>query len=170
MNHVGMKIEYYRKEKNISRAALSEKSGISEISIRKYESGERNPKIETLNKIAIALGVPLSDLLGDEASIDVTSDDKEAIEFLDGFTFDNSEIFDVIKLLKGFDYIIEAKPYEDTHLIKIYNKDNELLVTVKKADFEKEAEPLIKLANMVKNRADSFVDSLDFLCGFHNKQ
>ena len=56
------RIQAFRKEKGLSQAQLAEKAGISEISIRKYENGERNPKIETLGKIAMALNVPVSDL------------------------------------------------------------------------------------------------------------
>ena len=55
-------IQKIRKERGFTQAELAKKAGISEISVRKYESGERRPKIETLSKIAIALNIPVADL------------------------------------------------------------------------------------------------------------
>lgn len=54
---VGEKIKSFRSLKQLTQKALADKSGISEISIRKYEAGERNPKPEQLKKIAAALGI-----------------------------------------------------------------------------------------------------------------
>ena len=57
---VGEKIRIMRTSRNMSQKALAEAAGISEISIRKYESGERKPKPEQLEKIAAAFGVGLN--------------------------------------------------------------------------------------------------------------
>lgn len=59
------KIKSLRRQLGISQAELARRSGLSEISIRKYERSERNPKFETLSKIALALNIPISDLLED---------------------------------------------------------------------------------------------------------
>lgn len=56
-------IQRIRKEKGLTQAELAKKAGLSEIAIRKYENGDRKPKIETLRCIATALGVPLYELL-----------------------------------------------------------------------------------------------------------
>lgn len=61
----GNKIKNIRKEKNITQAKLAKIAGISEISIRKYEAGERFPKLDTVRKIAVALDVTMSDLIDD---------------------------------------------------------------------------------------------------------
>ena len=58
----GEKIKLYRKKKGLSQKELAELSGVSEISIRKYEADSRKPKIETLLKIADALCAPLETL------------------------------------------------------------------------------------------------------------
>lgn len=55
-------LQRIRKKKGLSQAQLAKKAGISEISIRKYESGERKPKIETISKIAMALDIPVEEL------------------------------------------------------------------------------------------------------------
>lgn len=52
-------IRKYRKEKGLTQKQLGERCGINEANIRKYELGTQNPKIETLNKIAIALNIPV---------------------------------------------------------------------------------------------------------------
>lgn len=58
----GDNIQKLRKEKGFTQAELAKEAGLSEISIRKYENGDRKPKIETLRCIANALKVPLYEL------------------------------------------------------------------------------------------------------------
>lgn len=59
---LGKKIRYYRKLKKYSQEMLAEKAELSKMSIRRYESGERQPGIEALKKIASALDCQVSDL------------------------------------------------------------------------------------------------------------
>ncbi|MFR6349259.1 MAG: helix-turn-helix domain-containing protein [Enterocloster aldenensis] len=61
----GSEIQRIRKEKAYTQAELAKRAGLSEISIRKYENGDRKPKIETLQRIATALGVGLDAFLTD---------------------------------------------------------------------------------------------------------
>lgn len=56
-------IKRIRKEKGITQKKLGELTNIAEPNIRKYENGKQNPKMETLIKIAKALGVHLKDLV-----------------------------------------------------------------------------------------------------------
>lgn len=60
---IGDKIKNYRKIINITQKDLAEKSGVSESAIRYYETNKRNPKLETLSKIADALGISINDLI-----------------------------------------------------------------------------------------------------------
>lgn len=57
-------IRKYRIEKGLTQKQLGEKCGIAEPTIRKYELNKLNPKYETLQKIATALDVPITELLG----------------------------------------------------------------------------------------------------------
>lgn len=59
-SNVALKIKKYRKEQNMSQEELSNKSGINISTIKKYESGYRNPKPDQLLKIASALGVSIN--------------------------------------------------------------------------------------------------------------
>ena len=60
----GNLIRVYRKSNKMTIKELAAKSGVSEISIRSYENNKRNPKYETLEKIADVLGIPVSEILG----------------------------------------------------------------------------------------------------------
>lgn len=58
----GTKIKEIRKRKGLTQKQLGDLCGIADANIRKYENGKQNPKIETLQKIADALGVSIIDL------------------------------------------------------------------------------------------------------------
>lgn len=64
--YTGNMIKKYRKEKGLTQKKLGELCGIADSNIRKYESGNQNPKIETLQKIADALDVNIYSLLNIE--------------------------------------------------------------------------------------------------------
>ncbi|MGW8381246.1 helix-turn-helix domain-containing protein [Streptococcus parasuis] len=51
------RLKELRKERGFTQKKLGELCGINEANIRKYELGKQNPKIETIDKIASALGV-----------------------------------------------------------------------------------------------------------------
>ena len=61
--YTGDMIRKYRTAKGLTQKKLGELCGIADSNIRKYESGNQNPKIETLQKIADALDIPVNRLL-----------------------------------------------------------------------------------------------------------
>lgn len=63
---VGERIRAARKKAGLTQKELGEQCGIAEPTIRRYELGKLNPKIETLRKIAEPLGIPVYQLYGDE--------------------------------------------------------------------------------------------------------
>lgn len=60
---IGEKIKAIRKSKGISQKELAEKLGVSQANFSQYEARKRNAKIGTLQKIADALEVPLSEFI-----------------------------------------------------------------------------------------------------------
>nr|WP_296458284.1 helix-turn-helix transcriptional regulator [uncultured Acetatifactor sp.] len=59
--NIGENIRRIRIEKHMTQKELGEKlGGISQQQIGRWENGDKNPKIETVIKIARALGVPVS--------------------------------------------------------------------------------------------------------------
>lgn len=56
-------IKRYRKARKLTMEQLSEKSGINLSTLKKYETDNRNPKLEQLSKIAEALEVSVFEFL-----------------------------------------------------------------------------------------------------------
>lgn len=59
----GIKLRSIRKEKGITQKVLADKAGMSFMTIQRYESGERTPKISDIERIASALCVPWQQLI-----------------------------------------------------------------------------------------------------------
>jgi len=64
VDEIGSRIKATRKAANLTQKQLAEKSGIIETTIRKYELGIQKPKIDNVKKIAAALCISPSDLMG----------------------------------------------------------------------------------------------------------
>lgn len=60
---VSENIRYFRKERGYTQKQLSELAGIATITLQQYELEKREPKLENIQKIAEALGVPIAALL-----------------------------------------------------------------------------------------------------------
>lgn len=52
-----------RKSLNLTQKDLADKTGLSEITIRKYEKGERQPKLEQLQRLSKALECDILDFM-----------------------------------------------------------------------------------------------------------
>lgn len=63
---VAENIKRIRKEKNLTQKQLGEKCGMSESTLRQYEIGYRNPKLETIVRIAAALEISVFELMDKE--------------------------------------------------------------------------------------------------------
>lgn len=59
------KIKKYRTELGITQKELARRAHIATVSVQQYEAGVRNPKIETLCKIASGLDVPVNAIRSD---------------------------------------------------------------------------------------------------------
>ena len=62
-------IKKYRKARKLTMEQLSEKSGINLSTLKKYETDNRNPKLEQLSKIAEALEVSVFEFLDIEVKL-----------------------------------------------------------------------------------------------------
>jgi transcriptional regulator with XRE-family HTH domain len=63
--NIGENIKKYRKEKKITQKQLADKINISEMSIRRYERGERQPTADIIDLISKALDIPIYSLVDD---------------------------------------------------------------------------------------------------------
>ncbi|MBT3249947.1 MAG: helix-turn-helix transcriptional regulator [Candidatus Pacebacteria bacterium] len=61
---LGKKIKQLRAEKKLSQEDLAEMTGVTTVYIGYIEQGRRVPSLKTTDKIARALGIKITDLLG----------------------------------------------------------------------------------------------------------
>ena len=115
---VAENIKRIRKEKGLTQKQLGEKCKMSESTLRQYELGFRNPKLQTLAKIAAALDVSANDLL--ESSLDGTPlyevfKDVSISDSPEGRRYINSEL------------TIQVEDWQqiDIELVKTFKKLNE---------------------------------------------
>ncbi|MGW3114949.1 helix-turn-helix domain-containing protein [Streptomyces sp. NPDC001091] len=64
---VGTKIRLRRQQRGMSAAELARRAGLSKATLSQLEGGNGNPTIDTLDAIAIALRIPIADLLARDA-------------------------------------------------------------------------------------------------------
>lgn len=62
-NKIGFKVKNFRKNKNITQVQLSKGTGISQGTISKMESCGNVESVSSVVSLALALGVPVKDLL-----------------------------------------------------------------------------------------------------------
>ena len=91
MSTIGGRIKKIREEKNISQYRLSKLSGVAQSTISAIEApGQtRSPAVDTVEKLAVALGCSVSDITDEEKEIPVMPDDggrSEVVKMLLGLT------------------------------------------------------------------------------------
>lgn len=71
---VGESIKSVRLEKGFTQKQVADACGMADSAIRKYESGKIVPKLETLRRIAGALGVEWTELVDGDTAAKMTID------------------------------------------------------------------------------------------------
>jgi transcriptional regulator with XRE-family HTH domain len=61
---MGKTLKTLRTKKNLSQATLAKRAGLSREYVNKIEAGRYDPPLSTLNSLAKALGVPVTELVG----------------------------------------------------------------------------------------------------------
>jgi len=111
---IGRKIKKYRELEKLTQKELGERCGIDAANIRKYENGKQNPKVETVKKIAAALGIPWSELYPTV---------EEVIPFIQKRILSGKATFDnVSQTLESPVYLM---PESEEELIKCFRALNE---------------------------------------------
>jgi transcriptional regulator with XRE-family HTH domain len=88
-----------RKERNLTQQALADKADIHVAQIRRYESGETQPTLDVIRRIAIALHVSADMLVFDAAERDPDDDLRLQFEAISRFEPDEKKI--IKALLEG---------------------------------------------------------------------
>lgn len=93
---VGEIIKQKRKEIGYSQKELAMKCNVAEITIRQYETGKRQPKLNILYKIATILGLDFDQLLGGVQSFESGADFKKEWKRLNENINESSDTLTVI--------------------------------------------------------------------------
>jgi transcriptional regulator with XRE-family HTH domain len=94
---IGARIRAARKAAGFTQAELAEAVGVEPESINRIENAKLSPSRGTLQKVAKALGVKLTDLLDDDAGVQVpkpvlTPARRRLLRLVDGLTDDQVEV------------------------------------------------------------------------------
>lgn len=99
---IGERIKEARKSKGLTQEDLAKLLGVTFAMIGQYERGERNPKMETLQKIALALDVTVASLQGKNFSIlDMTTPSINFVKITQLSQEYRANIERVIKITEG---------------------------------------------------------------------
>lgn len=80
---IGKRIQEVRRWAGLKQAELAEITGLAVITIGQYERDKRQPRIEQLQALAVALKVPLNLLIGLQPYPDIVFEDKYRVLILD---------------------------------------------------------------------------------------
>jgi transcriptional regulator with XRE-family HTH domain len=61
---VGANVRRIRKAQKLSQEELAHRAGVDRTYISQIERAVKNPTVQSLDRIAVALGVPLAELVG----------------------------------------------------------------------------------------------------------
>ena len=114
-NKIGMNIKKYRKGK-FTLQGLADKIGKTESSIWKYEKGHITIPLDVLNRIATALEVEVSDLMGIS---DYLKDAEQAVHETTSFR-------DYLCVLG---YEVHESPYNDKWVIRIKESNTDIYIS-----------------------------------------
>lgn len=96
---IGENIKKIRKEKRLTQKELAQRLNVSQANLAQYENGKRNPKLATLQKIADALEVSVSDLLSSSCTQESKQPTTLAAHF-DGEEYTEEEMEEIKQFAK----------------------------------------------------------------------
>ncbi len=138
---------------------LANKSGVSRVSIGNYERNDRTPPADILNKISIALGVSVNDLLENDLNFSKKIIDSMEIPILKSVGF--GDTLEIISEDLNIEYkLLESCVYENNELpIDIQEK---LLEAFSCLDFPSFLKFIEKYKDVIQksDRLDKFISEL----------
>lgn len=108
------KIRDFRKKKHWTQQRLSDIADVPREHISAYENGKGNPTHVTLQKIADALSVTVSELVGAQpvAEVKISDNDRLILSVVKDSQLSVDELIQAIKLYKFAHTPVEQKPVE----------------------------------------------------------
>ncbi len=143
----GELIKAARKSRGLTQKQLAEKSGLAVVTIQQYERNLRQPRLENIKKIALALNMLTDDLLSPVNILESSDFDKEKMEYWEPGYFTESHTLKLNAFFKRLNVFGQEKAIEQVELLtKIpeYTKkieSRELEMYHRKEELEKQATP-----------------------------
>lgn len=81
---VADRLRQIRREKGINQEELANSAGINRSYLSSVENGKSSPTIEVVERLAVALGVSMRELMSSESDKHFTYDSEEEFEMYDG--------------------------------------------------------------------------------------
>lgn len=117
---IGNNIQYYRKKKSLTQKELSEQLGVAVGTIQQYELDKREPKYETVLKLAKTLNTSAGKLYG-IPHVDLNF--EEVCELL-------GETTSFFNYLSSMGYEVYENPHENGWVIHISDTNEDLYLSV----------------------------------------
>lgn len=92
METEGERIRAARKSRGLTQKQLAEKAGLATVTIQQYERNLRQPRLENIKKIALALNMLTDDLLSPASVLNPSDFDREKLEYWDPEFFSDYKI------------------------------------------------------------------------------
>lgn len=158
--HIGTKIKELRRKNKLTQKGLAEKIEMSEISVRKYESGDRTPPLEVIFKLCGALNVDPTELLQSNkellwAFLNGLDEDVKEQKISDQYY---TELQQISNLFKDFDYEVREIITDKEYIVEII-KDEEILVRMNDTDLINRGNELIEeIKELTKLQIKQFIN------------
>lgn len=127
----GERLKNARKKSGITQKELAEKLNVSAAMIAQYETGKRNPKKETLSRIAEVLNLGYSYTKDGEPYFYSFVDTVRTPEYTESEEFNNFQYNDTQRIIKPYNCLNDIGKKEAVKQVELltkipeYRKDNE---------------------------------------------
>lgn len=158
---IGDNVKKNRLQKKISQKDFAKILDIPVSTLANYENNHREPGVETLNKIAIALEVPLDDLIKDSSVINLNTADEDTKDTYLDFLALSANLRPLAEVIMKCGYTV----YKDTNTYEmtIY-KNGTHISTVPENDFVKLGEDILKyIQEFTEFEVNKLVDTYSIL-------
>ncbi len=136
-NSIGNRIRIRRKELGLTQQQLADKLNISLMTVRRFETNARQPKLEMIDKIAVALEIEPLKLVYD---------------------LDNDPLLEAKKILNGND--IKEKSLENSTIDKEFTTEEAKRALIKSAIGDDILHKYYRLNSRGKEKANDYITDL----------
>lgn len=137
-NEIGKLIKHARTKKNVTQAELAKRVGLATVTVRQYENGSREPNIETLRKIALALGVSIYSLVSFDDASSLVEENINENRITYGENWEQYERIRIVlpdlnhkgaeRAAQAVEDIAKIPEYQNIEKVKAREKENERVI------------------------------------------